>query len=342
MLDNGGVVASSGTVAFVDGKFQTNGAKTSIEVVNLLLGQGNDSLQILGTIDPDIAVKLTGSMIITGRAVGTRGPSDLGGIDLTRATPFDWRSQGYVVGQPIHITGFPSGSWVVSGFSDSDLADTTDNTVMHLTGTILSSAAIAAAPMDLNFSATVAAVTIAGAAGGGTLTRAAGSWITDGFVVGQTLTVNGQTGSWRLQGITNGGTTLVLGNGSALLSAGPASVTVNAVVRTVVADDVPVTSTGTFTTPVATRAAPSRARAVNGCLGFEVVSSSDRWHARLVAGHDSARGRTLASRAARSWPVDLHLEDGVRGGPHGGPPSYTAAGHASRRVRHGPRHRSLT
>ena len=44
-----------GTVAFVDGKFQTNGAKTSIEVVNVLLA-GQRQADDLGTIDPDIAV----------------------------------------------------------------------------------------------------------------------------------------------------------------------------------------------------------------------------------------------------------------------------------------------
>ena len=45
--------SASARVQFVDGKFQTNGAKSTIEVVNLLLGEGNDSLDIQGTLDPD-------------------------------------------------------------------------------------------------------------------------------------------------------------------------------------------------------------------------------------------------------------------------------------------------
>ena len=53
-----------GTVQFVDGTFTTNGAKSTIEVVNLMLGIGNDSLDIQGTIDPDVPVKLTGTIEI--------------------------------------------------------------------------------------------------------------------------------------------------------------------------------------------------------------------------------------------------------------------------------------
>ena len=42
-----------GTVQFVDGKFDTNGAKSTIEVVNFLGGIGNDRIDVQGTIDPD-------------------------------------------------------------------------------------------------------------------------------------------------------------------------------------------------------------------------------------------------------------------------------------------------
>ena len=91
-----------GTVQFVDGTFTTNGAKSTIEVVNLMLGIGNDSLDIQGTIDPDVPVKLTGTIIIDADA-----STGIGGIDLTRPEPFDWKAQGFLVGQPVEITGFP-------------------------------------------------------------------------------------------------------------------------------------------------------------------------------------------------------------------------------------------
>src|SRR5262249_14382094 len=114
---------SYGTVQFVDGKFTTNGAKTTLEVVNVLLGSGNDGLDIQGTIDPDVPVKMTGSVIITPTATG---------IDLTRPQPFDWKAQGFLVGQTVHISGFAQ-TWTVASFTDDDPLDTIDNTRMHLT-----------------------------------------------------------------------------------------------------------------------------------------------------------------------------------------------------------------
>ena len=53
---------SFGSVQFVDGKFSTDGAKSTIEVVNLLLGIGNDELDVQGTLDPDDPVKMTGTI----------------------------------------------------------------------------------------------------------------------------------------------------------------------------------------------------------------------------------------------------------------------------------------
>ena len=63
---------SLGTVQFVDGKFDTNGAKSTIEVVNLLLGIGNDELDVQGTLDPDDPVKMTGTIIISPPGRGPR------------------------------------------------------------------------------------------------------------------------------------------------------------------------------------------------------------------------------------------------------------------------------
>src|SRR5439155_3665137 len=92
---------SFGTVQFVDGKFTTNGAKTSIEVVNLLLGSGNDHFDVQGTIDPDVPVKLTGTVNITVLSSGAGGTD----LELRRPSPYDWKSQGFLVGMPITISG---------------------------------------------------------------------------------------------------------------------------------------------------------------------------------------------------------------------------------------------
>ena len=80
-----------------------------------MLGQGNDTFQILGTLDPDDAVKLIGSIVLTPSPApaGIRAT-----LDVTRSQPFDWKSQGFLVGQPVHISGFGGQVWKVVGFSD--------------------------------------------------------------------------------------------------------------------------------------------------------------------------------------------------------------------------------
>ncbi len=208
-----------------------------------MLGSGNDALDIQGTLDPDDAVKLTGTIIIA-PVVGI-------GIDLTRPAPFDWKAQGFLVGQPVKITGFPGLTWTVIGFSDDDLTDTTDNTRMHLSGPVLTAGQIAAAPYDTLKSVDVAS-TVTGVASGGSIVRTdGGNWLTDGFVVGQRVTINGQ-GPWEIVGVFDNDNdtkfeTLVLGNGPALASGSPATRTVRSVVRVVTGGDVPVLATTPIT-----------------------------------------------------------------------------------------------
>src|SRR5204863_4033282 len=81
-------------VGFVDGRFQTDGAKSSIEVLNLLLGQGNDKLTITGTLDPIAGVTVTSTMTIVGSAAGGT---------LTRPGT-DWLALGFLVGQSVQLT----------------------------------------------------------------------------------------------------------------------------------------------------------------------------------------------------------------------------------------------
>ena len=115
-----------GTVQFVDGTFTTNGAKSTIEVVNLMLGIGNDGLDIQGTIDPDVPVKLTGTVIIDRRRLrqGDRShPTASRSTGRRKASSSASRSRS---------PASPASSGSVIGFSDDDLTDTTDNTRMHL------------------------------------------------------------------------------------------------------------------------------------------------------------------------------------------------------------------
>ena len=220
-----------GTVQFIDGKFSTDGARSSIEVVNFFGGAGNDELDVQGTLDPEDPVKLTGTIIISATASG---------IDLTRPEPFDWKAQGFLVGQPVKISGYPGLQWVVIGFADDDLSDTQDNTRMQLAGPVLTAAQIANPVYSTFFSAGPLPLTLAPAAGGGTATRAAGSWLADGFLVGQRVTISGLAGSWRVKTVT--ANVLGLENGAALPSSS-LSRTIAVVVQTVVAGDVPVQAT---------------------------------------------------------------------------------------------------
>ena len=106
--------------------FQTDGAKSTIEVVNVMLGQGNDRLDVQGTIDPAAPVQQTGNVVVAGS-----------GSAWTISRPgFDWKAAGFLVGQKITITEYiggaaVTGTWTIAGFS-GDLND-----VMSVTGTAL-------------------------------------------------------------------------------------------------------------------------------------------------------------------------------------------------------------
>ena len=230
-----------GTMQFVDGTFDSNNASSTIEVVNLMLGIGNDHLDVQGTLDPDDPVKLTGSMDIQSRAAGTVGAGDAGGIDLTRPAPFDWKSQGFLVGQPVRITGFDGLEWIVLGFSDDDLTDTVDNTRMHLTGPVLTPGQVVAAPQDVFTS-----VDFAGTLdiSGSELTRTdGGNWLEDAVTVGKRVTVGGQ-GTFEVTGLFDDDhdgrfERIVLDAAPSLQGIG-VSTALEVVVRVVTAGDVPV------------------------------------------------------------------------------------------------------
>ena len=75
---------SFGAVSAVGGSFGTNGAKSTIEVLNLLLGQGNDNLVITGTLDPLTAVSVTATLALAPIADLFGGNVPVPGISLTR------------------------------------------------------------------------------------------------------------------------------------------------------------------------------------------------------------------------------------------------------------------
>jgi Ca2+-binding RTX toxin-like protein len=224
---------SFGTVQFVDGQFVTNGAKSSIEVLNVLLGYGNDRLDIQGTLQPDVPVKLTGTVVLATQGSGSGIPAGTT-HRLSRPAPFDWKAQGFLVGQSVTISGM-TGTWKVLGFGDDDPGDTTDNTVMYLQ-LLTGVAATGTAPHTVT--AADVPVTFTGSAGnpvtvtpnvqgdGGTVTRTSGSWAADGFVVGQLVMIQGLPGQWRLTAISADGLTLTLRRGDVIAAPSSAAYTV--------------------------------------------------------------------------------------------------------------------
>jgi Ca2+-binding RTX toxin-like protein len=134
---------------------------------------------------------------------------DISGSAIARKDGQPWQSLGFAAGQQVTIAGF--GTRTIAGFGNSTYGD----------GTVL---LVGGAPLDTSSSAltTVAVssryfVTGIVAAGSG-LVRGTGSWILDGFVVGQPVSISGVDGMRRITGFTNGDTTMLV-DGLALATA---------------------------------------------------------------------------------------------------------------------------
>ena len=191
-----------GTMQFVDGTYDVNGAVSTIEVINLMLGIGNDHLDIQGTIDPDVPVKLTGTVVFTDRTAGTLDGSDPGGVDLTRPEPFDWKAQGFLVGQPVQLSGWDGHEWEVLGFSDDDPTDTVDNTVMHL---VLVTGPTTPTASQLASGSLVVFRTVTTTGGlvltGDELVRTdGGNWLVDAVTPGKSVSIDG-VGPFMVTGV---------------------------------------------------------------------------------------------------------------------------------------------
>lgn len=114
------------------GRIITSGSTTTIEVLNLLLGQGNDTLTIHSTMIPgaDQAIddKLPtgipalhgGLTVVHGggnallQVVGTFG---VGPDSITRTDGHSWAQAGFAVGDRVTVPGYAAGAFTVVGFS---------------------------------------------------------------------------------------------------------------------------------------------------------------------------------------------------------------------------------
>ena len=111
--------------------FLPAGSTTTIEVLNILLGEGNDRLTITGTLVPGADHNADGSLgqvavhggITTVHGGGNarldvRGPFTVSGSTLTRADGVSWTSAGFAVGQQVTVDGTPVGTVVAASGAD--------------------------------------------------------------------------------------------------------------------------------------------------------------------------------------------------------------------------------
>jgi hypothetical protein len=114
VLFPGGI--SWGQITEVDGQFMTDGGQSSIEVVNLMMGYQNDILDVQGTLDPAPPVQSQGTFTFTPDGDGA------GRHTITKGDTWDWKSQGYLIGQTLFVYEFGSGAllgtFLIEDFED--------------------------------------------------------------------------------------------------------------------------------------------------------------------------------------------------------------------------------
>ena len=249
---------SFGTITFVDGQFQTDGAKSTIEVLNVLLGQGNDRFTITGTLDPAsepyTPVTFTGAVDIA-FSVGTR-------YTFTRRDNSAWATGtlgDFVAGQQVLIDGV-AGVW----------------RVISVSGSVLTLERGSGAPALAPATNVVRTLSVPGPHGGLTVVHGGGNtaltvsasvdvavdrlvrrdglaWVDDGFQVGQRITIAGSTSVWTIVGFADGACLdpdpfANCGKGSVMIVAGAALAAATDVDRAIAVVDAAEVSTTTTTT----------------------------------------------------------------------------------------------
>ncbi|MGD8331436.1 MAG: hypothetical protein PVJ49_18535, partial [Acidobacteriota bacterium] len=125
---------SFGKINFGPGGFATNQGQSTIEVVNVMLGQGNDVLDITGTLDPAPAVSALQEFTFIDGYDGNGNPLAFTGGTITKEG-FDWKAEGFLVGQTVTIDGV--GGWTVEAIDDVitiEGQDPNDNSLLVLSG----------------------------------------------------------------------------------------------------------------------------------------------------------------------------------------------------------------
>jgi len=228
LLYPGGI--SYGKINFGSGGFDTDNNESTIEVVNLMLGEGNDFLGISDTLKPAPFVSAQNEFVFKPTANGGTIVRD----------DFDWKAQGFLVGQIITIEG-QTGSWKVTAIEDdyeykdangNPLAgpgyidpntgqpwkDPNDNSILMveklpggvalpvLTG---EQKIIAIDKLVMLVNQTIG---VTGSANGGTISKTGTTWEAEGFLEGHLITLRDASGDlqYRVLSFTEDGLGMVL------------------------------------------------------------------------------------------------------------------------------------
>ena len=144
---------SFGTISVdpTTGQYSTAAGVSTIEILNIMLGQGNDTLNVTGTLNPgpDQAAddklpvgipSLYGALTMVqggGNALlAVTGTYTLTANTITRTDNVSWTSAGFAVGQQINVPGYPVGTFTIIGITGAN-GQTLQLSGGTLTGTTL-------------------------------------------------------------------------------------------------------------------------------------------------------------------------------------------------------------
>ena len=115
-----------GTITFAAGAFSTDPVKSTIEVLNVLLGSGNDDLDVQGSLQADLDAEITAPDLLVDRSVT---PFNVGAVagGVTLSDP-DWTSLGFRVGQLVYVD---------QGNQDSNSTPLAAWRIVDITGTVM-------------------------------------------------------------------------------------------------------------------------------------------------------------------------------------------------------------
>ncbi|MEE4314510.1 MAG: Calx-beta domain-containing protein [Desulfofustis sp.] len=199
---------SYGKVNFGSSNVGTDGSQSTIEVVNLMLGQGNDYLDIQGTLDPAPFVSAQNVFQFNNAGDDPDYPDN----PTIRWAGFDWKAEGFLPGQTVTIDGEDE-FWTVVSVEDAvyldgsgqevivggqPLRDPNDNSILVLLGpdfpTLTGEQKIVAVDKlvleEVTYNVDITTT-------GAILTRTdAENWEDHGFIVGQLINIGGDNGSF--------------------------------------------------------------------------------------------------------------------------------------------------